>query len=58
MIVAFRDDLARAGTDSIESLNRFQFTIGPDELAEFKARIEDGGFQVLARGMGSVQVVG
>jgi len=40
MIVAFRHDLARAGTDSIEDMSRFQFTIGPDDLVEFKSRMQ------------------
>lgn len=40
LLVAFRDDLARAGTDSIEDISRFQITVAPEQLDEFKTRMQ------------------
>lgn len=40
MLVAFRDDLARAGTESIEDMSRFQITVSPEQLDDFKTRMQ------------------
>ena len=39
MLDAFRDELAEAGPDSVQSLTRFVLHLSPEELVEFDRRI-------------------